>query len=229
MLGAAAAGWVAVYADHTLARLLLPAQFRDISPSRLAQTKKVNAAGAALYPVIGSYIGVNNIQVAIMAFAGGVTFGALTVYAMIQNGLMVGVLSGFFGQAGAGFPFWALIAPHGSLELPAIIIAGGAGLKMAGSLLFPGDLTRGASLKAAAPVAARILLGTVPLFVLAAAIEGFFTPSAAPDVVKVAVGVVLFALLVAYVTLPGRNGDAEAGSEISIFRSSEKMSIRRKS
>lgn len=204
MIGAALAGWVAAYTDRSLARLLLPEGFRDISPSRLAETKRANAESAAVYPVISSYIGVNNIQVAIMAFAGGVTFGALTVYAMLQNGLMVGVLAGMFGQANAGGPFWALIAPHGSLELPAIIIAGGAGLKMAGSLAFPGDLTRMAALKVAAPVAARLLLGTVPLFILAAAIEGFFTPTAAPDDLKIAVGVALFLLLIAYVLLPGR-------------------------
>lgn len=211
MVGAAAAGWIAVYADRSLARLLIPEQFRDISPSQLADTKQANAEGAALYPVMGSYIGVNNVQVAIMAFAGGITFGALTVYAMLQNGLMVGVLAALFTRAGAGVAFWSLIVPHGSLELPAIIIAGGAGLKMAGALLFPGDLPRGAALKAAAPVAARLLLGTLPLFAIAAGIEGFFTPTAAPDALKLVVGAVLFGLLVAYVLVPGRGEEEPAG------------------
>jgi uncharacterized membrane protein SpoIIM required for sporulation len=210
MIGAAIAGAIAVYGDHTLARLLLPAQFRDISPADLSKTRQVNAEGAALYPIVGSYIGVNNVQVAIMAFAGGITFGALTVYAMLQNGLMVGILGGIFAQAGAGVGFTALIVPHGSLELPAIVIAGGAGLKMAGALLFPGDLPRGASLRAAAPVAARLLLGTVPLFIVAAAIEGFFTPTAAPDSLKLLVGAVMFALLVAYVLVPGRGDESAA-------------------
>jgi uncharacterized membrane protein SpoIIM required for sporulation len=209
MLGAAVVGWVAVYTDHTMARLLLPAQFRDIAPEALRETQSANVAGAPLYPVIGSYIGVNNIQVAIMAFAGGLTFGALTVYAMLQNGSMIGVLGGLFTQAGLGVDFFALIAPHGSLELPAIVIAGGAGLKMAGALLFPGDLPRGASLRAAAPVAARLLLGTVPLFVIAASIEGFFTPTAAAPALKLLVGAVMFALLVAYVVVPGRGEQAD--------------------
>jgi len=208
MIGAAIAGWVAVRVDPALARLMLPESFRDISPQNLAATQKTNAASAGLYPLMGAQIGINNVQVAIMAFAGGMTFGALTIYAMLMNGAMVGVMGGLFAQAGVGLPFLALIAPHGSLEIPAIIIAGGAGLKVGSALLFPGDLPRGAALRAAAPVAARLLLGTVPLFALAASIEGFFTPTATPAPIKVAVGAVMFALLVAYVLVPGR-GDAD--------------------
>jgi uncharacterized membrane protein SpoIIM required for sporulation len=210
MVGAAVVGWIAVFADHSLARLLLPEQFRDISPTQLAQTRRTNAESATIYPIMGSYIAVNNVQVAIMAFAGGITLGALTVYAMLQNGLMLGLLGGVFAQGGASVGFWALIVPHGSLELPAIVIAGGAGLKMAGAVLFPGDLPRGAALRAAAPVAARLLLGTIPLFAIAASIEGFFTPTAAPDWLKLLVGAVMFALLVAYVLVPGRGSDQEA-------------------
>jgi uncharacterized membrane protein SpoIIM required for sporulation len=208
MLGAAAAGWIVVHVDSALARLMLPEGFREISPGNLAQTQKMNAQSAGLYPLMGAQIGVNNVQVAIMAFAGGMTFGALTVYAMLQNGAMIGVLGAMFTSAGAGLPFFALIAPHGSLELPAIVIAGGAGLKMGAALLFPGDLPRSAALRAAAPVAARLLLGTVPLFILAAAIEGFFTPTGVAAPIKIAVGAVMFALLVAYVVVPGR-GDAD--------------------
>jgi uncharacterized membrane protein SpoIIM required for sporulation len=213
MIGAALVGWITVHADPALARLMLPEQFREISPRNLVATQRQNAASAGLYPMMGAQIGVNNVQVAVMAFAGGITFGALTVYAMLMNGAMVGVLGAFFTQAGAGLPFFALIVPHGSLEIPAIIIAGGAGLKMGAALLFPGDLPRSASLKTAAPVAARLLLGTIPLFALAAAIEGFFTPTAAAAPIKIAVGIVMFALLVAYVLVPGRGDAAQTESE----------------
>ena len=208
MFGAAAVGWIVVHTDGTLARLMLPESFRDVSPQGLAENQRQNAQSAGLYPLIGAQIGVNNVQVAIMAFAGGMTFGVLTVYAMLMNGAMIGVLGAMFTQAGAGLPFLALIAPHGALELPAIVIAGGAGLKIGGALLFPGDLPRSAALRAAAPVAARLLLGTVPLFMLAAAIEGFFTPTGVAAWLKVAVGAVMLLLLVAYVLVPGR-GDPE--------------------
>jgi uncharacterized membrane protein SpoIIM required for sporulation len=205
MIGAAIVGWITANTDTTLARLMLPESFREISPEGLAQTQRANIESAGLYPLMGAQIGVNNVQVAIMAFAGGMTFGALTVYAMLMNGVMIGVLGALFTRAGAGLPFLALIAPHGSLELPAIIIAGGAGLKIGAALLFPGDLPRSAALRAAAPIAARLLLGTVPLFILAAAIEGFFTPTGVAAGLKVAVGAVFFALLVAYVLVPGRH------------------------
>lgn len=214
MIGAALAGWIVAGADGALARLMLPEGFREISPQGLAETQKANVESAGLYPMMGAQIGVNNIQVAIMAFAGGMTFGVLTIYAMLMNGAMIGVLGALFTGAGAGLPFLALIAPHGSLELPAIIIAGGAGLKIGAALLFPGDLPRTAALKAAAPVAARLLLGTVPLFILAAAIEGFFTPTGVSAGIKVAVGAVLFALLVAYALVPGRDGDDDELTQV---------------
>jgi hypothetical protein len=81
---------------------------------------------------------------------------------------------------------------------------------MGAALLFPGDLPRAASLRAAAPIAARLLLGTIPLFALAAAIEGFFTPTAVAAPLKIAVGAVMFALLLAYVVVPGRGEPDEA-------------------
>ena len=54
---------------------MLPAGFRDISPDSLASSQQANAQSANLYPLMGAQIGVNNVQVAIMAFAGGMTFG----------------------------------------------------------------------------------------------------------------------------------------------------------
>lgn len=212
LVGAAILGAIANFTDPSLARMLVPESVQHITPEQVRQTKETNAAGAAFYPLVGAAIGVNNVQVAIMAFAGGITFGALTVYAMLQNGAMIGVLAAMFGSAGFSLDFWALIVPHGALELPAIIIAGGAGLKMAAALLFPGDLPRGESLRHAAPVAARLLLGTVPLFAIAAGIEGFFTPTATAPVIKIAVGVVLFTLLILYVLVPG-HGEAGVAAE----------------
>ncbi|MDO8964254.1 MAG: stage II sporulation protein M [Coriobacteriia bacterium] len=205
LAGAAVFGYIAAHVDYSLARLFLPAQIRDGVTDGFEARQRSNADMAgSLGPLMGAYIGVNNIQVAIMAFAGGMTFGLLTVYAMLMNGALLGALAGVFAKAGLSAGFWALIVPHGSLELPAIAIAGAAGLRLAGALVFPGDLPRAAALKAAAPVAVRLFLGTLPLFIIAAGVEGFFTPSGLPVEVKLAAGAGMFALLVGYVLLPGR-------------------------
>jgi uncharacterized membrane protein SpoIIM required for sporulation len=208
LLGAAAFGFVAAHTDYPLARLFLPAGLRDGVADGFRRTTAADRIPPALYPVISAAIGVNNVQVAILAFAGGMTFGLLTVYALLTNGAMIGVLAGVFQRADLATDFWAVIVPHGSLEIPAIIIAGGAGLRLGAALAFPGDLPRGAALRKAAPSAVRLFLGTVPIFVVAALVEGFFSPTGAPAAAKLAVGAVLFLLLCAYVLLPGR-GAAE--------------------
>jgi uncharacterized membrane protein SpoIIM required for sporulation len=99
---------------------------------------------------------------------------------------------------------WSFVAPHGVLELPAIFIASGAGLEIARGLLFPGLLPRKASLAQAGGRAARLLLGTIPLLVVAGMIEGFFSPSSAPVVMKFGLAAVLFAALLAYLFASGK-------------------------
>jgi hypothetical protein len=74
-------------------------------------------------------------------------------------------------------PLWSFVAPHGVLELPAIFIAGGAGLRIAQGMLFPGLLSRRDSLAKAGGEAVRLLLGTVPVLIVAGCIEGFISPS----------------------------------------------------
>jgi uncharacterized membrane protein SpoIIM required for sporulation len=94
--------------------------------------------------------------------------------------------------------FWSFVAPHGALELPAILIAGGSGLELARGLLFPGLLPRRESLAQAGGRAARLLLGTVPILLIAGMIEAFFSPSSAPVALKFAVAGVLFATLLTW-------------------------------
>jgi uncharacterized membrane protein SpoIIM required for sporulation len=93
---------------------------------------------------------------------------------------------------------WSFVAPHGVLELPAIFIAGGAGLEIARGLLFPGMLPRKASLSRAGSRAAKLLLGTIPLLIVAGLIEGFFSPSNAPVLLKFFLASLLFSALVVY-------------------------------
>jgi len=138
----------------------------------------------------------NNIQVAILAFASGITFGLLTVYVLVYNGLIVGGIAAVYWHAGMSYEFWAYIVPHGMIELTAIFIAGGAGLLMGYKLFVPGSFSRGFQLKENAKRSVQLFLGTIPLFIVAGVIEGFITPSQLSLEVKyIVAGVTVLALV----------------------------------
>ncbi len=207
LLGAMMLGLLLAYVNYPLARVFIPEGLRDGVGDRIAQGADAGAISASVAPLLTAGITANNIQVALMAFAGGMTLGALTAYAMIQNGLLLGALAGVFSKAGGTLFFWALILPHGSLELPAIILAGASGLTLARALISPGDLPRMSSLRAASPDAVRLVLGTIPLFAIAGVIEGFFTPSQVDPALKLAFGLLLSGLLLGYLGFAGRRGE----------------------
>ncbi len=111
---------------------------------------------------------------------------------------------------------WSFVAPHGVLELPAIFIAGGAGFEIARGMLFPGLLPRRESLARAGGRAARLLLGTIPMLVVAGTIEGFLSPSDIAAPLKFLFAAVMFAALVAYLNRKPRDSSlARAGNELS--------------
>ena len=209
LFGAVALGYLLSFVDYPLARMFLPAQFRDVVTGGFKPSAEGDRIMGTLAPLLGAFIGINNVYVALQAFAGGLAFGVVTAYAMFQNGAMVGVLMGMFVKAGLALPFLALIVPHGALELPAIAIAGGAGMMLARALVFPGDVPRLTALRHASRKAVRVILGTVPMFVIAAFIEGFVTPRSFDPWLKIALGAVVFAVLCAYVALPGRGHAAD--------------------
>lgn len=128
-------------------------------------------------PLASSLIMTNNITVTFVTFALGITGGLGTIYMMVFNGVMLGVVGTACWLGDMSLPLWSFVAPHGVLELPAIFIAGGAGLRVAQGLLFPGLLARRNALVKAGGEAVRLLLGTVPMLILAGCIEGFFSPS----------------------------------------------------
>ena len=90
---------------------------------------------------------------------------------------------------------WSFIAAHGSLELPSILIAGGAGLRLGYAMLFPGSLPWKESVARGGIEATKLVSGVIPLLVIAGALEGFFSPSHAPVWLKFTVGALLLMLL----------------------------------
>jgi uncharacterized membrane protein SpoIIM required for sporulation len=150
-------------------------------------------------PVESSNIMINNISVSFKAVAGGITAGTFTVFILAFNGLLIGAIATLVGQNNLAYPFWAFVFPHGSLELPAIFLAGGAGLLIARGILFPGQYTRIEALKFYGYKAAQLVFGIVPMLIIAGTIEGFYSPSpVVPNPLKYLAGVGLFTLLVIY-------------------------------
>jgi len=121
-----------------------------------------------------------------------------TIYMMIFNGMLIGVIATACFYSGMSLQLWSFVAPHGVLELPAIFIAGGAGLRLAHGLLFPGFLPRRESVARAGAESVRLLLGTIPLLFIAGIIEGFVSPTGIAVWLKFAMAASLFALLLAY-------------------------------
>jgi len=157
-------------------------------------THSVVAAG----PQTSSLIMTNNMTVSFLTFAGGITAGIWTLFQLFFNGMLMGVIGVACGMNEMGTKLWSFVAPHGVLELPAIFIAGGAGLRLAQALLFPGTLSRRDSLAVGGNEAVRLLVGVIPVLVAAGLIEGFFSPSSVAVPFKFILGAILFSMLVAY-------------------------------
>jgi uncharacterized membrane protein SpoIIM required for sporulation len=150
-------------------------------------------------PEAASQIMTNNLGVTFRAAAGGMTLGLFTIFLLFMNGLLIGGVGTLVGQNNLGFPFWAFVFPHGSLELPAIFFSGAAGLLIARGIVFPGQYRRIDAVKVYGLKAAQLMFGVIPMLVVAGIIEGFFSPSPlVPDPLKYFAGLGLFVALLRY-------------------------------
>lgn len=161
-------------------------------------------------PLAASQIATNNIHVAILAFALGITFGLGTTWILIINGLSLGTVFGVCHNFGIARNLLAFVAPHGVLELTAIFISGGAGLLMGKALLFPGNYSRQASLKKAAKPALALFGGCIPILIIAGTIEGFISPRTDISLwSRYWLSLTTFVLLALYLFIPRNTAAAE--------------------
>jgi uncharacterized membrane protein SpoIIM required for sporulation len=186
------------------ARWMLPVQAQELIPSIERQELWVDIP-VHERPYASSFIMQNNIQVSFLAFGGGVLAGLLTVWSMIFNGLMLGGITGLTVHYGVGFELWTFVIGHGVIELSTIFIAGGSGLMLGWALIRPGLMSRRDALTVAARQAIRLVIGCVPLLVIAGVIEGFVSPAEGiPWSIKWSIGLGSGMLLYAYLLLAGR-------------------------
>lgn len=196
LAGALIAWWFA-WQDNSFLALIVPQELIEKVRDR-HQLWMGSILGTE--PTAASSIAINNLSVAFRMVAGGIMAGLWTIFALFYNGLSIGAIATLVGQNGLAYPFWAFVFPHGALELPAIFIAGGGGLLVARGLLFPGRYRRRDALRIYGLQAAQLVMGIVPMLLIAGLIEGFFSPQEViPSPVKYLAGTGLFILLMLYI------------------------------
>lgn len=187
--------------DPGAAAGVVPSAFRPATQSERPWTALTPGQQAAFTTAVFT----NNIEVTLIAFAGGVTLGLLTAAILVANGILLGAVGGLMVGAGNWRGFLELVSGHGFLELSCIIVAAAAGLRLGWSIVAPGYLTRGESLRREARTTVAIALGTAPWLVAAGVVEGNRARLAAAGVgVDLLVGVLLGAVFWSLVVWRGR-------------------------
>jgi uncharacterized membrane protein SpoIIM required for sporulation len=196
---AGGAAWGA--ADPGAAAGIVPGQFQEAADPP-SSGRDYNAGESAAF---STAVMVNNIQVTLAAFAGGIAFGVLTALALFYNGLMLGTLAGLAIGAGHGTAFLRLVSAHGPLEISCIVAGGVAGLRIGWALIRPGRRRRGAALRAEARPAIEIAAGTAPFLVICGLAEGFLTGPGIPVATQTLIGACLFTAYWGSVAVLGRS------------------------
>jgi uncharacterized membrane protein SpoIIM required for sporulation len=159
------------------------------------------------FSMFGFYI-FNNISIAFRCFAGGITAGLMSAFALIFNGLNFGVVESRLAQAGLGNHFYSFVIAHSGFELGAIVLSGAAGLRLGMALVAPGLRTRRQALRETAESLVGMVCGLAIMLVIAALIEAFWSPLKLGLEIKLGVGSVLCLLPLCYFIFAGRRSGA---------------------
>ena len=174
-----AISYTAVLREPSVAATLLPPSMLDRADDGVRRAREGTgyiADPELLRPVMAGSIIANNVQVAFMAFASGITAGVLTLWVLVSNGISIGAVAGLYASKDIGDLLLAFVAPHGVLELTAIALAGAAGLLVGGVLLVPGARTRRTAFREDAPRAMRLVAAATMLLLVAGTLEGLVSP-----------------------------------------------------
>lgn len=190
--------------DHNFCRIILGDSYVDMTLDNIAKGKPmaVYDGGAELPMFLG--ITFNNVMVSFYIFVAGIFTSIASCFLLFQNGVMLGCFETFFAQHELLGESLLAVFLHGTLEISAIIIAGAAGIAMGNGWLFPGTYSRLESFRRGAKLGLKIVVGTVPVFVLAGFIEGFVTRhTGLPDAVRLIIILLSLGFIIAYfIVLP---------------------------
>jgi uncharacterized membrane protein SpoIIM required for sporulation len=166
-------GLVWALQDPTSAEALAPQDLHAVTQPQGPADLGLSSGEQAQF---ASAIFTNNIQVTFLAFAGGALGGLGTAFVLLQNGALLGIVTGLAIGAGNGDRMAQLVLAHGVLEMSCIVVAGAAGLRLGAAIIRPGRRPRSVAVPEVARDVVLIVLGTAPWLVLAGLVEGFVTP-----------------------------------------------------
>lgn len=185
------------------------AQMEDMYDPDASRLGRFGERGSSDDWMMFGYYVMHNIGIAFQTFAGGLLFGAGSVFYLLFNGLIIGAIAGHLTGIGYHEPFWSFVIGHGAFELTAITLAGAAGLKLGAALIAPGRLRRTDALRLAARQAVRLIAGATLMLLIAAFVEAYWSSMTYPSaLVKYAVGLLLWLMVGLYLLMSGRNDHA---------------------
>jgi len=161
--------------DDSFVRLIMGDSYVDMTNENIAKGDPFGVYKSQGETPMFFSIAANNIYVSFLTFVSGIFISVGTLYYLLRNGIMLGSFEYYFFSKGLGIDSVLVIWIHGTLEISAIIIAGGAGLVLGHGLLFPKTYTRLQAFKKSAKDGTKIALGVVPILIIAAFLEGFVT------------------------------------------------------
>ena len=159
-------GVISAAADPDFVRLIMGNSYVDMTLDNIANGEPMAVYNSSSEVPMFLGITLNNIMVSFNCFAMGILTSFGTGYMLFSNGVMLGAFQTFFYQHGLLWDSMLAIWLHGTLEIWAIIVAGAAGLALGNGWLFPGTYSRLESFKRGAKRGLKIVVGTVPVFIL---------------------------------------------------------------
>ena len=202
-----ALGFAGAMRSRAFALQILPAESVEQMEEAYAEGfGKGRKAGVNTF-MTGFYV-FHNVGIAFQCFATGVLFGLGSVFFLVYNGLTIGAVAGLVTAAGHGRNLLTFTCTHGAFELTAIVIAGTAGIVMGYALVDTRGRTRLGSLQARAREIVYLVVGAALMLLVAAGLEGFWSPSGLPERVKWGGAIVAYLLVITYLTFAGRSGQA---------------------
>ena len=199
--------WKPELVHHVLDPMTLAQMERMYDPADPRQA--LGRDSGSDWQMFGHYV-MNNISIGLRTFAGGLLAGVGTIVVLIANGVTIGAVAGHLQAIGSGDPFWRFVAGHAALELTAIVIAGGAGLRLGLDLVAPGRRRRRDALVQAGRIGARLCLGVAVMLLLAAFVEAFWSSTQSiPAWIKFSVAGLLWLAVLGWLWRGGHGRAAE--------------------
>jgi uncharacterized membrane protein SpoIIM required for sporulation len=168
-------GVVSQIYDDSFVRLILGDYYVDMTIERIKQGNALGIYGEDNQFLMFVYITINNIRVSFVAFACGMLTAFGTSFFLVYNGVMLGCFFTMFYQYNVLDKALKVVWIHGTLEILAIVLAGCAGIVLGNSFIFPGTHTRMHAFKTAMKDGLKIVLGLIPIFIMAGFLESFVT------------------------------------------------------